>query len=111
MEQLNYQLILNKSDKISPDATKKHLDLLVKEVKQVIDQGELQVKIEELPDTKYSVSMAAQLPNDTVVTKKKGKKIIPLLKKVKKSLLRRVRSRIQKKRHRRRRSRRRMALA
>ncbi len=100
MEQLNYQLLINNHHNISPVATKKHVDLVLKEVKEVIDQGEIQVKIEELPDSKYAVSMAAQLPNDTLIMKKKGKRIIPLLKKVKKTLLRNLRNRRKKKRQR-----------
>ncbi len=110
MENLDYQLILDHKDKFSKKTTKDQVDSVVKEVKEVLVQGELQVKIEQLPGTKFSVSMAAQLPNETFVTEKKGKKIIPLLKKVKKTLLRRLRSSTQKRRHCRRRLRRKLTL-
>ncbi len=97
MHPLNYQLIIDQSENLSETATKKHVDLVVKEVHEVIDQGELQVKIKALSNQEYAVSMAAQLPNNTLVTEKKGKKVIPLLKKVKKNLLRRLRGQRRKK--------------
>ncbi len=108
METLKYQLIIDQNEKLPETATKKHVDLVVKEVHEVIDQGELQVKIKALSNQEFAVSMAAQLPNDTLVTEKKGKKVIPLLKKVKKNLLRRLRGRRKKKRLIKRRMRRRL---
>jgi hypothetical protein len=101
MEHLNYQLIVDRKSENAEQVTKQHVDLVVKEVKEVLDLGELQVKIKELPNTQFTVSMAAQLADDTVVLRKRGKRLLPLVKKLKKSLMRRLRGRASKHRKRR----------
>ncbi len=91
MKQLNYQLVVNSDHHPLPLSTKRNVDQVVKGLEEVINPADLQIKIEELPNTKFLVSMKAQTSVGSILTKKEGRKIIPLLKKVKKSILRKLR--------------------